>query len=207
VNAHVFIDNSNIFCGAQRAARTREAHIPRHAIRVYFKHLARLVEKSHRVSTRVLAGSVPPGNEQLWQHSRDAGYNTDLLRKVERDDGSFGEQAVDELLHLKIANALLDHDVPQTLVLATGDGKLSQFGTSFPLQAERALKRNWNVQVWSWTEQLSKGFRDLARRYPQRLEILTLDAHYPKVTFVASGSYEVENGRTVHVASRLVSPL
>lgn len=207
MSAHVFIDNSNIFYGAQRAAKVREAHIPRFAIRIYFKHLARLVEKPHKIATRVLAGSVPPGNDELWQHARDAGYNTDLLRKIERDDGTLGEQAVDEMLHLKIANAILDHEPPQTLVLVTGDGKVSDFDTSFPRQAERALKRNWNVQVWSWTEQLSRSFRDLSQRFPGRLEIALLDTHYPKITFVSAGRYELDDGKEVHVASRAVSPL
>ena len=73
----------------------------------------------------MMAGSVPPGNDDLWAHAEDAGYQTDLLRKIEHDDGSLGEQAVDELMHLKIANVLLDFDEPQTLVLVTGDGKVS----------------------------------------------------------------------------------
>lgn len=207
MKAHIFIDNSNIFYGAQRAAKIREAHIPRVAVRVYMRHLALLVERGHRVATRELAGAVPPGNDELWQYARDAGYNTDLLRKIERDDGSLGEQGVDEMLHLKIANSILDHEPPQTLVLVTGDGKLSEFKTSFPLQAERALKRGWHVKVWSWTEQLSRQFRDLSMRYPQLLEIKTLDTHYPRITFVVAGTYELDDGRQVHVASRPVAPL
>lgn len=149
MRAHIFIDNSNILLGAQRAAKVREAYIPRVAVRVKIRHLALLVERGHRVCTRQLAGAVPPGNEDLWQYARDLGYNTDLLRKVERDDGRIGEQGVDEMLHLKIANYILDHDTPKTLVLVTGDGKLSEFNTSFPLQAERSLKRGWHVKVWS----------------------------------------------------------
>lgn len=207
MTAHIFVDNSNIFLGAQRASKVREAHIPRYAIRVYFRHLARLVEGNHRVQTRVLAGSVPPGNDVLWDHARAAGYDTDLLQKVERDDGRFGEQAVDEMLHLKIANALLDHEAPQTLVLVTGDGKVSDFGTSFPRQAERALRRGWDVEVWSWTEQLSQSFRALSRQFPQRLHVKPLDYHYPRITFVAAGEYEMEDGRTIHVAARAVGNL
>lgn len=207
MSAHVFIDNSNVFLGAQRAGKAREAHVPRFAIRIYIRHLVKLVEGNHRVHTRVLAGSVPPGNDALWDYARAAGYDTDLLNKIERDDGRFGEQAVDEMLHLKIANALLDHEAPQTLVLVTGDGKVSDFGTSFPLQAERALKRNWNVEVWSWTEQLSQAFRALSQRYPQQLCVRPLDYHYPKITFVVPGQYEVEEGRVVHVAARPVANL
>jgi hypothetical protein len=75
-----------------------------------------------------LPGAVQP---------RQGGYDTDPLRKIERDDGRLGEQGVDEMLHLKIANVLLDYDAPQVLVLATVDGSDGDFQTSFTKQIER----------------------------------------------------------------------
>jgi len=39
---------------------------------------------------------------------------------------------VDETLHLRIANAILDFDPPQTLVIASGDGKERNRDASFP---------------------------------------------------------------------------
>src|SRR5260370_26084694 len=151
---HIFVDNSNIYGGAQRAAETLEPGALWMSVRVYYQNFFKLIE-GDAVTTRILAGSVPPGNEALWQTTRDLGYNTDLLRRVEQDDGRLTEQAVDEMLHLKIANALLDYEPPQTLVIASGDGQDSQWETSFPRQAERALKRGWNVEVWSWSKQLT----------------------------------------------------
>lgn len=107
--------------------------------------------------TRVLAGSVPPGNEERWEYAKQGGYDTDLLRKIGTDDGRLAEQGVDELLHLKIANVLLDYDPPQTLILVPGDGRVGTFGTGFLQQAERALKRGWAVEIWSWRDGLSKS--------------------------------------------------
>ena len=102
---HVFIDNSNIYGGAQRAAPTLEPGVVWPAVRVYFRNLVQLIERGGGVATRVLAGSVPPGSEDLWEHARRLGYNTDILRRVASDDGRLVEQAVDEVLLLKIANA------------------------------------------------------------------------------------------------------
>ena len=170
---HIFVDNSNIYGGAQRAAESRESGSLWMSIRVYYRSFFKLIEGKD-IATRVLAGSVPPGNEALWQTARDLGYNADLLQRVEQDDGRLTEQAVDEMLHLKIANPLLDHKPPQTLVIASGDGRDSQYGTSFPGQAERALRQGWNVEVWSWGEQLTNKYNRLCREYPGRIIVKSL---------------------------------
>jgi hypothetical protein len=205
---HVFIDNSNIFGGARRAAAIIEKHIPWPAIRVHFRNLVRLIEDGQSVGTRVLAGSVPPGNDDLWQYARELQYNADLLRKVENDDGRLVEQGVDELLHLKIANVLLDSEEPEVRVLGTGDGRVSTFGTGFALQAQRALKRGWNVEVWSWREQLSSAFQKLADQYGGKLRIHNLDRYYHLLTFVKGGKYYPPAvPKMVNVADRIVRPV
>jgi hypothetical protein len=89
------------------------------------------IEQGREASTRILAGSVPPSSEELWAFARKKKYQTDLLGRVETDDGSIVEQGVDEILHLKIANVVLDNPNIDTLVVATGDGTLSKFGTGF----------------------------------------------------------------------------
>lgn len=203
---HIFIDNSNMYGGAQRATETLEPGAVWLAVRVYYRNLFQLIEGGGDVTTRVLGGSVPPGNDALWDHARRLGYDTDLLRRVEQDDGRLVEQAVDELLHLKIANALLDHAPPQTLVIASGDGQDSDWGTSFPKQAERALRQDWSVEVWSWQEQLTGQYRWLVRANPGRVTIRTLDPFYRSITFVKAGNYNV-SGAQVAVAERIVSPL
>ena len=161
MTAHIFVDNANIFGGAQRAAKTIEPTEHWSGIRVYYQNLFKLIEHGHgRIRTRVMGGSVPPGNDDLWEHARKAGYDTDLLKRVDSDDGRLVEQGVDELLHLKIANVLLDYSPPQTLVLGTGDGARSTFGTSFRDQAARAFRLGWSVRIYSWKDQLSRKLRD-----------------------------------------------
>ena len=105
-----------------------------------------------------------------------------------------------------MANAFLDHDPPQTLVIASGDGLISKWETSFPGQAERALKRGWNVEVWSWAEQLTGQYNRLCREYRGRVIVKVLDPYYRSVTFVKPGDYTTA-GVTAAVAQRIVSPL
>jgi len=202
---HIFVDNANIYGGAQRAAEILEPAAVWMSVRVYYRNFFNLIEGGG-VATRILAGSVPPGNEVLWQTARDLGYNTDLLRRVEQDDGRLTEQAVDEMLHLKMANAFLDHDPPQTVVIASGDGKDSEWATSFPGQAERALKRGWDVEVWSWSAQCTSKYNALCRAYPGRVIVKTLDPYYRSITFLQAGTYSL-SGATVTVAGRVVSAL
>lgn len=105
------------------------------------------------------------------------------------------------MLHLKIANALLDYDAPQTLVLVTGDGSTSEFQTSFADQVKRAAKRGWNVEVWSWRDQLSGRFGQLVRDGVRNLVVRHLDPHYLSITFVEGRQYE-DQGRPLTVAGR-----
>lgn len=204
MDSHIFIDNSNIFGGAQRAAATLEPDALWMAVRIYYKNFFQLLEKELNPKTKILAGSVPPGNDVLWEHARRHGYNTDLLKRIEHDDGRLVEQGVDEIAHLKIANVLLDYEAPQTLVLVTGDGNDSDFGTSFTKQAERALKRGWQVHVWSWKDQLSGKFERLSDIAPGKLKVRKLDTFYNSITFVQGGTYDV-NGTLVNISGRVVS--
>lgn len=204
--AHMFIDNSNLIGGAQQAALEREG-APWPAVRMYWRNFFELIESDYLPVTRCLAGSLPPGNDELWEYSRKHGYDTSLLKRVENDDGRAAEQAVDEVMHAKIAGVLLDYDPPQTLVLVTGDGNTSDFGTSFFQQVQRAIKRGWNVDVISWGGQLSKKFQLLAARHHDQITIIELEQYYPSITFLVEGNFHHKDGTPVHVRQRIVSRL
>lgn len=71
----------------------------------------------------------------------------------------YREQGVDELLQLKLHQAIADADtVPKgsTIVLATGDGNVGQFNEDGFLGPVRtALKRGWKVELYAWEDGLS----------------------------------------------------
>lgn len=205
--AHVFVDNSNVFGGAQRTADRLEPGIPWPAVRVYYRNLYRLLEGGREVLTRVMAGSVPPGNDDLWEYSRQAGYDADLLYKVTAK-GRVQEQGVDELLHLKMANATLDFAAPEMMIVATGDGAMSHYGTSFLGQIDRALQRGWDIEIWSWEDGCSKRLKEFALANKTRVALNILDSYYPRITFIQEGEYEIgESGATVSLKGRIVRPL
>lgn len=210
MKAHFFFDNSNIWGGANALRKINEPRGHWAGFRIYWRNLFRLMTKGHDVVEAILGGSVPPQCAELWKYARHEGFVTDLLQKVDREDGSVGEQGVDELLHLKIANCLLDYDPrDHVLVIATGDGRESDFGTGFKAQIERALKRGWKVELWSWKPTLNSCYTRMAKTYPN-LSIRLLDPHYYSVTFMKGGTYHLKRAgsRVAHtVADRVVAPL
>ena len=205
VQTHIFLDNSNIFGGAQSSARAKE-NVPWQCVRIDYKRLFRLLlhGKSNR-RTSMLAGSVPPGNEALWEAAREAGFDTTLLHRVDKDTGRLVEQGVDEVIHLKIANLLLDTEEPGVIVLATGDGKATEQGSSFTQQVRRAAKRGWLVEIWSWTDALSPALRNTRAEFPRNVKIFKLDEWYYSIIFLKGGVYN-QNGENRDVATRSCRP-
>nr|XP_019042626.1 hypothetical protein I302_09235 [Kwoniella bestiolae CBS 10118]OCF21556.1 hypothetical protein I302_09235 [Kwoniella bestiolae CBS 10118] len=84
----------------------------------------------------------------------------------------YKEQGVDEILHLKILQILNEKGYSKpskgntnTLVLATGDARGGQFNKDgFPGAVREAMKRGWNVELWSFTSGLSRAWREIAKR-------------------------------------------
>ena len=87
------------------------------------------------------------------------------------------EQGVDELLHLKILESVVDADAPGTMVLATGDAAQAEYSEGFMAMAERALKKGWAVELVSWSKNISAMYtrREWTRAWGQRFRIITLD--------------------------------
>ncbi|KAF3010776.1 hypothetical protein E8E13_007762 [Curvularia kusanoi] len=87
------------------------------------------------------------------------------------------EQGVDEILHLKMCQSILDTDVPSTMVLATGDGAEAEMSDGFLAHVERALKRGWKVELISWRQQTNGGYRNkkFRTKWGDQFKIIELD--------------------------------
>jgi len=100
------------------------------------------------------------------------------------------EQAVDEILHLKILESVVDVDIPSsawsdsslpntapTMVLATGDAAEAEYSQGFMKMVQRALSKGWNVEVAAWGKSVSQEYRRMeqSRVLGNRFKIIELD--------------------------------
>lgn len=91
------------------------------------------------------------------------------------------EQAVDELLQLKMLQTILVTPTNKlgTIVLCTGDAAPGQFNDlGFLGCTKLAIERGWRVELWSWKKGLSRLWREEAKtsRWSRKqFEIMYLD--------------------------------
>jgi hypothetical protein len=88
------------------------------------------------------------------------------------------EQGVDEILHLKICESVLDNPGrPGTIVLATGDAAEAEYSDGFLRTIERALEHGWKVELMSWRKSISALYkrREWRGRWEDRFRIVELD--------------------------------
>ncbi|KAL2853815.1 hypothetical protein BJY01DRAFT_206440 [Aspergillus pseudoustus] len=87
------------------------------------------------------------------------------------------EQGVDEILHLKILESLVDVNEPATIVLATGDAAEAEFSGGFLRMVERALQRGWKVELVSFSQVTSYSYRkkEFRSRWGDQFQMIALD--------------------------------
>ena len=211
-NIHIFWDNTNIFLGAIDTATQVEPTAPRYAVRVYWRNLYNLVVRERQAITKEIAGSVPPQAADLWAYAEQMGFKTTLLHRVENSFGILREQAVDEILHLRIANTILSRRIPETIILLSGDGRETPTGTSFPGQCRLALNLGWKIEIYSWGVTFnSLKYGQLKDEFPDLVSISFLDEYYNSLTFLKAGTYWDLSSSGVRVEftipGRIVQPL
>lgn len=88
------------------------------------------------------------------------------------------EQGVDEILHLKILESLLDTE-PATIVLATGDAAVAEFSGGFMRMVERALQRGWIVELVSFAQGTSYAYRkkEFRAQWGEQFQLVELDPY------------------------------
>ncbi|MCJ1381912.1 hypothetical protein MMC17_005024 [Xylographa soralifera] len=87
------------------------------------------------------------------------------------------EQAVDEILHLKILESVVDAPTPSTIVLATGDAAEAEYSGGFLKMVERALTKGWRVEVVSFRHNTSGAYRrkEFRAMWGERFRTVELD--------------------------------
>lgn len=169
-----------------------------------FHNLSLILERGRPAAKRVLVGS---DKYESIQEAKTIGYETSILERVHKakaltpqrtkrngnatsgaSSGSettamYGpekwvEQAVDEILHLKILESVVDAAEPSTIVLATGDAAEAEYSQGFLKMVERALGKGWKVELVSFSHNISGAYkrRDFRERWGDAFQIIELDA-------------------------------
>lgn len=146
------------------------------------------------------SGSDSAGNGVLSAH----GFATGALAAVENhvtppQQAKLVEQGVDEVLHLKILESVIDTPIPSppsasspptnnttpahitapTMILATGDAAEAEYSEGFMKMVQRALGRGWNVEVAAWGQSVSHAYRRMEKSamLGDRFRIIELDQY------------------------------
>ncbi|KAL4874527.1 hypothetical protein BJY04DRAFT_203794 [Aspergillus karnatakaensis] len=153
-----------VLVGSDRIAATSESELLG-----YEANILNRVQKVKSLTTRQLKFRKNPR-----QTAQDGGHGS------ETNDGSeerWVEQGVDEILHLKILESLLDTDEPATIVLATGDAAEAEYSGGFMKMVERALRRGWKVELVSFKQTTSYAYqkKEFKSRWKDQFRIIGLD--------------------------------
>lgn len=89
------------------------------------------------------------------------------------------EQAVDEILHLKILESIIDAEKPATIVLATGDAAEAEYSAGFMKMVERALLKGWMVELVSFKLNTSGMYKrkEFRAQWGPRFKWIRLDTY------------------------------
>jgi hypothetical protein len=174
------------YAGSTRASAT-------HASTEKFTELAGAVGYERDIYEQVLKVREPTEKQLFFRDVSKFGYAKAIqMRDGSGSDSETGpspttpppapkwvEQGVDESLHLKMCQSIIDIDVPTTMVLATGDGAAAEFSDGFLAHVERALKKGWKVELVSWKQQTNSGYknRKFKTKWGDQFKIIELDEY------------------------------
>ncbi|USW56436.1 hypothetical protein Slin15195_G097550 [Septoria linicola] len=123
-------------------------------------------------------GSSPPVYSVLGPSiGSGSGSGTETSTAPQYAPAKMIEQGVDEILHLKMMESVVDYETPSTIVLATGDAAQAEYSQGFMAMAERALKKGWTVELVSWSKNISKTYlkSNWTGAWDGRFKIIYLD--------------------------------
>ncbi|KAL4252198.1 hypothetical protein ABKN59_005499 [Abortiporus biennis] len=147
------VQHSSGSSGDQAKPNQSHTHSPSRSAR---QNNRRSFQKGHTRGSSLGNGNISASTES--ESHAIAGPSTTVTPAKIR----YREQGVDELLQLKLHQAIANVDqVPHnaTIVLATGDGNVGQFNEEgFLGCVKTALKKGWKVELYSWEGGLSKAW-------------------------------------------------
>jgi hypothetical protein len=163
-----------------------------------FHNFSLILERGRPVAKRVLAGS---DRFAAISEAEKIGYEINILDRVHKakqwtprqlkfrnalhgssEMGSspeerWVEQGVDEILHLKMLESLVDSEKPATIVLATGDAAEAEYSGGFLKMVERALHKGWKVELVSFSSTTSFAYKrkEFRAKWGSRFKMINLE--------------------------------
>ena len=109
--------------------------------------------------------------------AQSAGSGSETTTGLQYAPEKWVEQAVDEILHLKMMESIVDASKPATMVLATGDAAEAEYSGGFMKMVERALAKGWKVELASFTQNTSGAYKrkDFRQKWGKRFKLVELD--------------------------------
>lgn len=171
---HLFLDLSNITCGARSAAS--QAGDDAGQVRLHAQNLHRLMAAGRPVASATLIANagIP---ETVLAHWRQLF----TVVKVESGRESGLDQAADEVLQNRMFLLLLRPEPPSVIVVATGDGAGWRRRIGFVPTLIAARRRGFGVEVLTFRQQTNPRLRALAERMGV---VVWLDSYYGRITFL-----------------------
>lgn len=127
------------------------------------------------------SSTKPPPHKIALQGSvlTPAGSETTTTPEPQFAPVKLVEQGVDEILHLKMAESIIDTEQPGIMVLATGDAAQAEYSSGFAAMVERALRNGWSVELISWSKNINCLYKNKRWEdaWGERFRIIELDSY------------------------------
>ena len=109
--------------------------------------------------------------------AQSAGSGSETTAAAQYAPEKWVEQAVDEILHLKMMESVVDAAEPATMVLATGDAAEAEYSGGFLKMVERALGKGWKVELACWKQNMSGAYKrkDFRQKWGDRFKVVEMD--------------------------------
>eukprot|EP00619_Florenciella_sp_RCC1007_P017581 CAMPEP_0205946876 /NCGR_PEP_ID=MMETSP1325-20131115/69269_1 /ASSEMBLY_ACC=CAM_ASM_000708 /TAXON_ID=236786 /ORGANISM="Florenciella sp., Strain RCC1007" /LENGTH=612 /DNA_ID=CAMNT_0053317963 /DNA_START=67 /DNA_END=1905 /DNA_ORIENTATION=+ len=201
---HIFVDNSNIFFGAQCVPDPSQPgrYKQDRAVRMRCRRVHDLVTLERDPKQMVVFGSVSrgtmarlAGRGSVFTSWEKEGYKSCVCeRNADNNEkyaaGGSGGSLVDDALIAQMYTTLLTYkNEGRTLVLLTGDGNSNhgdEHSPSFLKVVHHAIDNGWKVEVWCWKRTCSLAYKSLARELASDpcFSLIYLDEYRDEITEV-----------------------
>ncbi|ODH51369.1 hypothetical protein GX48_02425 [Paracoccidioides brasiliensis] len=165
--------SKRVLVGSDRFAAVDEAEAIGYEINI-LERVQKAKDFSRKKSSGGNGNARNNGTRSIAQ-GQSSGSETNAGPRQER----WVEQGVDEILHLKILESIVDSEAPSTMVLATGDAAEAEYSDGFLKMVGRALQKGWGVELVSFSTTISRAYKrkEFRSQWGAQFRVIRLDEY------------------------------